>query len=253
MRALSALTVAAVIAAPPAAAADPVGSRVLTAPTAWLAPAELRWAMLGIDHRRDGAVIAGYGLGGLAELELGADTDLRACTDCTARPVPLWLGRAAFRIGARQDAWFAGMPAVALGVRTSFAARDRAVHGARASDAYAVASRDLGVVRLHAGVDALAATVDGHASAAALRPLAGLELHPPMYPRSSLVGDIAWVPELDAARGATLRWLIGVGARYQAFSWATIELAVRARQGEELGGATVMVRLLIVSRPGGPP
>ena len=111
-----------------------------------------------------------------------------------------------------------------------------------------VASRDLGVVRLHAGVDALAASVGDHRSAAELRPLAGVELHPPMYPRSSLLGDIAWEPELDAAQGPVLRWMLGVGVRYQAFSWASVELAVRARQGDDLGGATVMVRVNAIAR-----
>jgi hypothetical protein len=237
------LTVAAMIAAAQPAAGDPVGSRVLTAPTAWLPANETAAVTLGLDHRRDGLAIASYGLGGLAEIELGADTDVRACADCTARPIPLWLGRAGFRLGARQDAWFTGMPAVVLGVRTAFAAHGHAVHGVAATDAYVVASRDLGVLRLHAGIDALAASVDGHRSAAELRPLAGIELHPPMYPRSSLLGDIAWQPELDAARGPALGWLLGIGVRYQAFAWASVELAVRARQGEDLGGSTVLVRV----------
>src|SRR5256885_12689663 len=53
---------------------------------------------------------------------------------------------------------------------------------------YAVASRDLGVVQLHAGVDAISAGAAGRRAAARLRPLAGLELHPPMYPRSTQIG-----------------------------------------------------------------
>ena len=246
------LTVAAVLAAAHTAAADPgdpVTPRVLTAPTAWLPPAEGWVATLGIDHRGDGSAIVGYGLGGVAEVELGADTDIRACSDCTVRPVPLWLGRAAFRLGAGQDAWFTGMPAIVLGVRTAFAAHGHAVHGVEASDAYAVASRDLGVVRLHAGLDALSAGVAGHRAAAQLRPLGGIELHPPMYPRSSLLGDIAWQPELDAMRGPALGWVLGVGVRYQAFSWASIELAVRARQGDDLGGSTVLVRVNASTQP----
>src|SRR5262245_6912241 len=243
------VTLAVVLAAARPAAGDPVGARVLTAPTAWLPEAEAQSVTLGLDHRRDGMAIASYGLGELAEIELGAETDVRACTDCTARPVPLWLGRAGVRIGKHQDAWFAVRPAVVLAGRTTFAAHGHAVHGVRASDAYLVASRDLGVVRLHAGVDALAASVDGHRSAAELRPLAGIELHPPMYKRSSLLGDIAWEPELDAARGPVLRWLLGIGVRYQAFSWASVELAVRARQGEDLGGSTVLVRVNATTRP----
>jgi hypothetical protein len=225
------------------AAADPLGARVLTAPTAWLPDAGTAVATLGIDHRGDSSAIAGYGLGGLAEIELGSDTDVRACTDCTVRPTPVVLGRAAFRLGARQDAWFRGMPAIVLGVRATFAGRGHAVHDPRASDAYLVASRDLGVVRLHAGIDALSASVDGVRAAARFRPLAGLEIRPSIYPRSTLLGDLAWEPTLDAARGPTLEWLLGIGVRYQAFDWASVELAVRARQGEDLGSSTVLLRV----------
>jgi len=243
------LTVAAaVIAAARPVAADPAGSRVLTAPTAWLPPAGAATATLGLDHRGDTAAFASAALGELAEVELDQDTDVRGCADCAMQRTPLRLGRAAFRIGARQDAWLRGMPALVLGVRATFAAYQPAVGAPRATDAYLVASRDLGVVRLHAGVDALAASVADHHSAAALRPLAGVELHPPMYPRSSLLGDIAWEPELDAAQGPVLRWMLGIGVRYQAFSWGSVELAVRARQGDDLGGATVMARFNAIAR-----
>jgi hypothetical protein len=68
-----------------------------------------------------------------------------------------------------------------------------------------------------------------------------------MYPRSSLLGDLAGA-HLDAA-GPRLGWLLGVGVRYQAFSWAQVELAVRARQGEDLGATTVMVRVNAFARP----
>ncbi|HEU4734453.1 MAG TPA: hypothetical protein VFT22_41470 [Kofleriaceae bacterium] len=232
-----------VIATAAPASADPPGARVLTAPTGWLPEAGAAAVMLGADHRGDGAAVLGVGLGGLAELELGSESDARGCTDCTARPAAVWLGRAGFRLGARQDAWFAGMPALVLGVRVSFAARGHELHEPRASDAYVVASRDLGVVRLHAGADAISASVDGMRAAARLRPLAGLELHPPMYPRSSLLADIAWVPTLDAQAGPRLGWLLGIGVRYQALAWASVELAVRAHEGDDLGGSTVMVRV----------
>jgi hypothetical protein len=187
--------------------------------------------------------VVGYGLGGIAELELGSETDARGCADACAQPTPLWLGRAGFRIGARQDTWFAGMPAIAFGVRAVFAAHGHLVHEPRATDAYLVASRDLTVVRIHAGVDAISAGVDGKRAGAQIRPLAGLELHPPMYPRSSLLGDIAWEPTLDVHRGPELAWMVGFGVRYQAFDWASVELAVRAREGEGLGASTVLVRV----------
>lgn len=156
------------IAMPRPAAADPIqrgsapsGStaRVLDVPTAWLPSAGAASATLGVDHRGDAMAIVGYGLGRIAELELGSDSDVRACTDCAMRPLPLVLGRAAFRIGAPQDAWFRGMPAIVFGVRAAFAARGHDVHEPRTTDAYAVASRDLGVVRLHLGVDAISASV----------------------------------------------------------------------------------------------
>lgn len=239
--AAAALTALIAVARP--AAAEPTGSRVLTAPTAWLPRPGVVVTMLGIDHRGDGAAVVGVGLGGLAEVELGSETDIRACTDCTARPSPVWLGRAAFRLGARQDAWFPGMPGLVFGVRTTFAARGHQIHEPRASDAYVVASRDLGVVRLHAGIDAISARAGGQRAAAQLRPLAGFELHPPRYPRSSLISDIAWQPKLDAQDGPTLEWLLGIGVRYQALPWASVELAVRARQDEDLGASTVMIRV----------
>ena len=242
------LTVAAAVIAARPVAADPTGSRVLTVPTAWLAPSGAAAATLGIDHRGDTAAFVTAGLGGLAELEIDEDSDVRGCTECAMQRTPLRLGRAAFRIGAHQDAWLRGMPALVLGVRATFAAYEPVVGAPRVTDAYVVASRDLGVARLHAGVNALAAGVGDHRSAAALRPLAGVELRPPMYPRSSLLGDIAWQPELDAAQGPALRWMLGVGVRYQAFSWASVELAVRARQGDDLGGATVMVRVNAIAR-----
>jgi hypothetical protein len=248
MRAVLAAVVAVIATARPAAAdpAPPSGARVLTAPTAWLPEAGAAVAMLGIDQRGDGAAVLGYGLGGIAEVELGVETDIRGCTDCSmqqAAPTPLWLGRAGFRIGARQGAWFTGMPAIVLGVRAIFAQRGHEVHDARSTDAYFVASRDLGVVRLHAGADAISASVDGRRAGARVRPVAGIELHPPMYPRSSLLGDIAWEPTLDAARGPQLGWMFGIGVRYQAFAWASVELAVRAREGEGLGASTVLVRV----------
>jgi hypothetical protein len=243
------IALGALLAAAAPAAADPIEPRVLTAPTAWLPCAGDTELMLGIDHRGDPAAIAVVGLGELAALELGSDSDVRAIAapravgETAGPPSPIALGRAAFRIGARQGAWFAGMPAVVLGVRTAFAAAGHAVHAPSTSEAYLVASRDLGAVRIHAGAAVIAASVDGMRGSPALRPLVGLEIHPAMYPRSSLLGDIAWVPALAADRPGSPGWLLGVGVRYQVFPWAAIELAVRARQAEELGASTVMIRV----------
>lgn len=219
------LVIAALGALAAPAAADPSGPRVLTAPTAWLARAGEAQAMLGADHRGHAEARVTYGLGGIAEAELGGDRDAGAT-----------LGRAAFRIGVPQDAGLRGLPALTLGVRASFAGPRFQI-----SDAYVVASRELGVVRLHAGVDALAFSAEDR-HAARLRPLAGLELHPPMYPRSSLIGDVAWQPALAAA-DPKLAWLLGIGVRFQALPWASVELAVRSRQAEALGDSTVLLRV----------
>ncbi len=229
------LTIGVALAMPRLAAADPLIERVLTAPTAWLPASGAVVGTAGIDHRGDGTLIVGYGLGGLSEVELGADTDVRL------HGTPLILGRAGFRLGAMRPA---GLPAaIVLGVRTTFAAHGHDVHEPRVSNAYLVASGDFSIVRAHAGIDLVAARAGDRTLDATARPTAGLELRPPQYPRTTLMGDLAWEPELDATTAPTLRWLAAWGVRYQALDWASIELAVRHREGEDLGGSTVMIRV----------
>lgn len=225
------------------AAADPVLGRVLTAPTAWLPPQGAVVGTAGIDRRGDGSFVLGLGLG-IASVELGTDTDVRGCTTCEGVPRgdARWLGRAAFRLGARQDAWFPGMPALVLGVRNTFAARGHTLGGARVTDAYLVASRTTGPVRLHVGATL---TDGGHGDVTlgpTLRPLAGFEWTPAPYPRTTVLADVMWVPRLEPDR-VQLEWLAGWGVRYQAMSWASIELAVRHRQDEGLQESTVLVRV----------
>lgn len=237
-----------------AASADPADARLLTAPTAWLPPAGALTASAAFEPsasaRDDGAVIVGYGLGGLAALELGADTEIRTCTRCDEPANARWFPRAAFRIGAPQDAWFRGMPALALGLKNTFAAPGFGVfQRPRVTEAYVVASRDLGVVRVHAGAVAVAAAFGDLELAPVLRPVAGLELRPPTWPRSSFLADVAWSTRLEAEaepsdrRGPRLEMMIGGGARYQFFRWASIDLGVRFPREEGLANGKVMVRL----------
>jgi hypothetical protein len=233
-------------------AADPPLPRVLTAPTAWLPPDGGAIGTAGIDHRGDGSIDLGFGLGGLAGIELGADTDVR---ECDAPPCATnngtgnlaqtrWQARAAFRLGARQDALFKGQPALVFGVRTAI------TNVRRIGEAYVVASRVISLVRLHAGVAAMDAKhgTDGRMGTT-IRPLGGLELTPPQYPKTTLLGDIAWLPRLEPDDSMTMRvrdtpeWVIGWGVRYQALSWGSIELDVRHRENEGLGASTVMVRV----------
>jgi hypothetical protein len=232
------------------AAADPAIGRVLTAPTAWLPPQGGLVGTAGVDRRGDGSVLLAYGLG-IASVELGTDTDVRGCTMCDGdlKGDPLWLGRAAFRLGARQDAWFNGMPALVLGVRTTFAAHGHDLGGARATDAYVVASRELGPVRLHAGAALTDAGYHDISLGPTLRPLGGFEWTPAPYPKTAVLGDVMWVPKLEPD-GVKLEWVAGWGVRYQALKWGSIELAVRHRQDEGLQESTVLVRVNGVWSPG---
>ncbi len=233
------------------AEADPTGDRVFTAPTAWLPPenAVIATGSLDLraiaDKRLESTVMVGYGLGGLAAVDVGTDTDARGCTDCSVRPVPLYLGRASFRLGARQDAWFRGMPALVLGVKTTFASSG-GFRDARVTDAYVVASRELGPVRVHAGVTVIDAGFADVKLGLKARPIAGLEWTPGQYPKTSLMGDLAWQARFESETSGdrvAIEWVAGWGVSYQAFSWGAIQLAVRHRQDEGLGDSTVMLRV----------
>ncbi len=224
------------------ASADPLLDHVVTAPTAWLPPEGAAYGDASLDHRGDGSIAVGYGLGGIASVSLGADTDVRTCSapPCTTdhRAQPVAMGRAVFRIGAPADAWFAGQPALVLGAAVTLGQ-----DGPRATEAYVVASRALGTARLHAGVEMLdAGAPDEDRMHAQLRPLAGLEWTPPQYRKTTLVGDLAWLPRLELPRPAP-EWVIGWGVRYQALTWGSIELDVRHREAEGLAASTVMVRV----------
>lgn len=234
-----------------AAADDPNESRVLTAPTAWLPPANGVVVTTTLDHRFDGSAVVGYGLGGLGALEVGTDTDVRACATCDGDAEPLFLGRAGFRMGLSQDKLFRGMPALVVGLRTTFASSGSA--RVRVSEVYAVASRALGPVVLHAGAQLVDASADGRERGVELRPIAGLEWTPGQYPNTTVLADLAYVPLIREAATPALEWVAGVGVRYLAFrDWGAIELAVRIREDEGLGDTTVMVRLNGVLDPAHP-
>jgi len=247
-------TLAALAAGARGAAADPAVTRLFTAPTAWMTPGGALTASAAleqsVEYRGDGAVMVGYGLGGLASIELGADTEIRTCTQCSEPANARWFPRAAFRIGAREDAWFRGMPALALGLKNTFGAPGFGpFERPRVTEAYVVASRTVGRVRMHGGAMAIAAAFGDLELRPVLRPIAGFELRPPGLPRSTFVGDVAWTtrlefePEPSERRGPRLEMMVGGGARYQFFDWANIELGVRVPREEGLANGRVMVRL----------
>ena len=205
------------------ASADPTLPRVMTAPTAWLLPDGATYGTAGMDHRGDGSVDIGYGLGSVAELDVGADSDARECDapPCAVMglnhlPQTVLLARAGFRLGVPHDLLFK---------------------------------------RLHAGVAAMDARHGMVRMEAKLRPLAGIELTPPQYPKTSLMVDLAWTPQfrpdvpVDAMTkgGPIPEWALGWGVRYQALSWSSIEVDVRHRghgnEAEGLGATTVLLRV----------
>ncbi len=243
MRRILAIAVAAVASLGGAAAADPAPPpaelpHVLTAPTAWLPAAGSVIAMGGLDHTGEPMVDLAYGFGGLAALDAGVDTDVEAAKVAGGPTSEVPLGRAGFRMGTRQDAWGLAL-AELVGARVTFSGSGR-----RVTDVYAVASAKLGAVRVHVGADVIDAKASSEAPplGASVRPTAAVELTPPMYPRTTLLADVAWLPEL-VGDGVKLQYAAGGGVRYQALSWGAIELDVRSREGEGLGDTKVMVRL----------
>jgi hypothetical protein len=221
------------------AIADPIEPRVITAPTAWLAPAGGFVASTGLDMRGEATLDGDYGLGRIGEVELGVDSDARACEsapcgtdDGEALAKPLHLVRAAFRIGSPEGEW---LPAVVFGVRETIDAGDMHAIG----EAYAVASRELGPLRVHAGIDLLASSI----AAARVFPLGGIEYRPPRFRKTSLIADVAWQPIFGEA--IQCERIFAIGARYQTFRWLSVELDYRAREDESLAGSTVLARVIV--------
>ncbi|MBP6847061.1 MAG: hypothetical protein KA201_25095 [Kofleriaceae bacterium] len=222
------------------------GPTVLTIPTAWTQPRTSLTAALDGDHRGGSGARITLGYARLVEVDLRGDGELTACAPCAgpARAVePVRQPTAGWKLALTP--WRDG--AVAAGVRVPLGYRERA----RASEAFVVLSQRLGPVRLHAGASTWASAhrgADGgtvtRGPGASVRPLVGLEWTPEIYPRTTILADLQWLPQLGPTAAETApRWAFAWGVRYRALAWSAIELGVRHREGDELGGATVMVRL----------
>jgi hypothetical protein len=201
--------------------AVPRAPRLFAAPTAWLPPASAVHATAGVDHRGGPFFAATAGLGGIAEVDA-------TFSRLAGRLLPTALFKVG--IGGRRVA-------AALGFRKSFG------QDARAAQLFAVASVALGPVRLHAGVDRWDAQVAGGPEAAGpVRPLGGVEWTPAIFPKSTLIADLAWAARVDGAT-ASFGWVGGGGVRYQALSWGAIELGVQVREGDGLERPVIFVRV----------
>src|SRR5258707_4040329 len=220
------------------AVAGPALDHVVAAPTAWLPAANAGAGTAGLDRYGNAMIDVGYGLGRIAEVDLGIDSDARACTTCSHDdPAPsIYLARAGFRVGARADAWFAGHPALVFGVRATAAIGRR-----RVGDVYVVASERIGFAAVHAGVEAIDAGDAAMHMGMRVRPIVGAQLTPPQIPKTTVIADLVWLPRFTASTPA-LEYTFSWGVRYQALSWGSIELVVRQRE-KELDIPSVLVRV----------
>lgn len=229
--------------------ANATAPTVLAIPTAWTQAETALTASLDVDHRWGSSARANLSYAHLVDVDVRGDQELTLCDPCT--------GSARAADGARQltagwklslSPWRDGR--VALGARVPFGHRDRV----RASEAFVVLSQALGPVRLHLGASTWASEHRGAAGetitlapTAGVRPLVGLEWTPVIYPRTTLLADAQWLPQLGpTAADSAPRWVFSWGVRYRALSWSAVELGVRHRQDDELGGATVMLRVTAV-------
>jgi hypothetical protein len=228
------------------ASADPSSPQEWTAPSAWLpAAGDVTFrgtASAGGNDFANRSLDVGYGLGGIASIELDADGDIHCATCSGTTPTPNYVSRATFRMGARQDQWFTGQPALVFGVQRTFSGSN----GLQLSEGYLAASRVVSRFRLHAGVAAMSASATGRATMpATIRPFGAIEWTPPQYPKTTVVVDVMWQPQLEASTIDT-QWLGGFGVRYQTFKWGAISLSVRERgtgaTAEGLDKAAVIVR-----------
>jgi hypothetical protein len=238
-----------------AARAEPVlPPRVIDTPVARILPRGAIHGTAGGNHRAGGLLAFTGGLADLAELELGVTDDLPSV------PAPGSIERehalplvAGFKLGVNQGTWHRWQPALALGFRTTAGGRSPAWSDepAKTSALYAVVGAALGGgVRIDGGAtlwasrhrDAAGAVIELDAAPATVRPFIGVALTPSFYPRTTLLADLTWVPELSPT-DSRLRWLGAWGVRYQALAWGSIELLVRHREGDDLQGSTVMIRV----------
>jgi hypothetical protein len=193
--------------------------RVVQAPTAWVAGRNSLFASAGVDHHAAPFAALTAGLGGVAELDL-------TLSDVSGELTPTAL----FKAGAAYRGRIGG----AIGFRKSLARRGTA-------QAFVVASANLGQLRLHAGVEGWGVEGPmGEHELPGVRPLAGLDWTPPIYPRTTILADLVWAPRADDPR---LEWVGSIGARYAPFAWASIELGFQVREHDLLDRPSIFVRV----------
>jgi hypothetical protein len=221
----------------------PLAPRVYHVPTAWLRPHASVTATVGANHRGGAIAAVVAGLGDIAEVDVAILDHVVACAVCGGddrETAQTRTATALFKLGLGPGRLARWQPAAALGFRRSLGGLERQVGGSafdpELAQIYLVFSWRVSRLELHLGGELWDATsrpgglaLDDLAPSEQVRPFAGASWRSRRYPRTSLLLDVAWVPELrDPA--PQLTWLAGFGVRYQALSWASVELAVRGRE-----------------------
>jgi hypothetical protein len=208
-------------------------------------------AMTGISHRGEPVATMELSLGGIAALGAGYEDRLLAGDDGKDAEVrgrrTVW-----FRMNAAAGRWFAQQPALDLTFQRTLSDDDDDKEDVQAAEIRATATQSwrssrFGVLDLSCGVGLWEVArgeerLSQRPFSSRIRPFAGLAWTPPSYPRTSLLIEGTFGPSVIAGQ-PRLDWRLGWGARYQVFSWSTIDLVVRNRQDAGLAGSTVMVRL----------
>jgi hypothetical protein len=230
----------------------PTSPHVVHAPTAWLQPSGQLHLGLGSTHRVDPSAKLALGLGGVAEVDIELTDRLIACPGCGATRAAsnLFAATALFKMGAATRATRHWRLGAALGFRRTIATRRIAAGGRddelAAAQLHLVTGARWRGLELHAGAELFDALHGGarlpSTASRRLRPLAAIAWTPPPYPRTTMLLDVAWSPEVKDGP-PRLAWMVGWGVRYQALRWGAIELVVRQREDEALGDSTVMVRV----------
>lgn len=215
-------------------------------------------AALGLSHRGDLLATLELTLGEIAAAGLGYDD--RLLVGATADDAEVQ-GRLSewFRMNVPAGHWWRWQPALDLTFQRTEARADEDSDArggqARAAELRATATKSwrssaFGVIDLTAGLGLWEIAgpdvrLSDQAIGARVRPFGGVAWTPPSYPRTSLLLEGSFGPTVLDGQ-PRLDWRLGWGARYQVFSWSTIDLVVRNREDAGLAGSTVMVRLTAV-------
>jgi hypothetical protein len=216
---------------------------LFSASTGYLPPAGVIIGGAGVDTGGGVGADLRVGLGDVAEFGVGTTDLIRTricdpvCTTSAVQPYPLAL----FKMGLAEDRLFRNQPALALGFRKSFE-RDHDDRSSRVAELYLVASKRVGrLTRLHAGAtvwDAAIRREDGGVASEfqlhsrglrhMLRAYGGVDIE--ALPRSHLIMELMWAPELQLGQTAdniSLTPMFAWGVRYQLADWMLFESGVR--------------------------